>query len=282
MASLDDDDDDDDPTQKKKKKLKKLKKTKTKEVEALRAEVEKRRAENAVLELRAELAKAKAENAALAEQNTDTKQVYRCYVGGLPWSATEDAIRDYFDGHTENGVRDVTLKLTDEWSFTGIAFVTLSSEAALTSALALDGSAFDQSGLLLKVRRDRDSVSRRPAPQRQGDSLTVYAGNMPFATSRHDVVAFFEERHAKVTNVRYHTHEETGHFRGFCHLEFADEASLQRAIDANGLPFRGRTLRVSHSVTGRSGAGPPPPPFSGGAGSDATEQKQKQKRRRHS
>ncbi|KAH8043569.1 RNA binding-protein [Aureococcus anophagefferens] len=54
-----------------------------------------------------------------------------------------------------------------------------------------------------------------------------------------------------VANLRYHTDADTGNFRGFCHVEFEDEASLEAALACAGTKWRGRDLRISHSETAK-------------------------------
>ena len=51
--------------------------------------------------------------------------------------------------------------------------------------------------------------------------------------------------------LRYHTEPETDRFRGFCHVELADEASLETALALAGTRFAGRELRISHSETAK-------------------------------
>ena len=150
-------------------------------------------------------------------------------------------------------VRRVDLKDFDDTpgKFCGIAFVTFGDEDALQRALNLDGSAYeDDERCRLKVRRDQ-TANRRPPPERKAGSLTVYAGNMGWDTSRDDVAAYFADQGCAVANLRYHTDADTGNFRGFCHVEFADEASLDAALACAGTKWRGRDLRISHSETAK-------------------------------
>ena len=54
----------------------------------------------------------------------------------------------------------------------------------------------------------------------------AYAGNIPFETTAQQLKALFEG--CTVTKVRLHTDRHTGQFKGFAHVHFADEASLDR------------------------------------------------------
>ena len=197
-------------------------------------------------------AKPAAAKPAAAGPKSDDAYVRRAYVGGLPYSSTEASVSSYFaDACGE--VRRVDLKDFDDTpgKFCGIAFVTFGDEDALQRALNLDGSAYeDDERCRLKVRRDQ-TANRRPPPERKAGSLTVYAGNMGWDTSRDDVAAYFADRGCAVANLRYHTDADTGNFRGFCHVEFEDEASLDAALACAGTKWRGRDLRISHSETAK-------------------------------
>ena len=53
-----------------------------------------------------------------------------------------------------------------------------------------------------------------------------YAGNLPFEATAMQLKAMFEG--CTVTKVRMHTDRHSGRSKGFAHVHFADEASLDR------------------------------------------------------
>uniref|UniRef100_A0A7S3NKN1 RRM domain-containing protein n=1 Tax=Aureoumbra lagunensis TaxID=44058 RepID=A0A7S3NKN1_9STRA len=237
-----------------------------KEVDDLRNELKRVREENELLALKAELAKTKKENKRLAKQVlTDDvacevkenivgdapSQVRQCYIGGLPYAENEDSICKYFEKEC-GSVISVKLQMDNMNRFTGIAFVEFADDQGLEAALALDGLPFTpQPERILKVRIDKN-VKRRPPPSREANSLTVYAGNLPFNMSKEQIRHLFESQlNASIVSIRYHTDANSGEFRGFCHIELTDESSLQRAVQADGIAVHGRQLRITHSTTGK-------------------------------
>lgn len=194
-------------------------------------------------ELREALHKAKTENAALKAQ------FGRIYVGGLPYTATSERIRSLFE--SSGSVASVELKLLDDGSFSGIAYVSFSE--GIEQALERDGEEYE--GRYLKIRKDQ----RAPPKARDGDSKTVYLGNLPWTMSENDVRDLISSWDCKVAKLRYHTDAESGDFKGFCHVEFADEASLTTAIAKGGSSIQGRELRVAHSVTFKKRTSTTPP-----------------------
>lgn len=56
--------------------------------------------------------------------------------------------------------------------------------------------------------------------------LVAYVGNVAFEASAEDVAALFEG--CSVTRVRLHTDRDTGRPKGFAHVHFLDDSSLDR------------------------------------------------------
>ena len=76
----------------------------------------------------------------------------------------------------------------------------------------------------------------------------AYVGNIAFEASEDDLRAVFEG--LAVTRVRMHTDAESGRFKGYAHVHFGDEASLDACAPAlwlgragllQGWPRTGRT-----------------------------------------
>lgn len=82
------------------------------------------------------------------------------YVGNLPWSATEDEVRDLFAQHGEvDSVRLITDR--DTGRARGFGFVEMEDEAARAAIEALDGT--DMGGRALKIN---EAKPRAPRPNR--------------------------------------------------------------------------------------------------------------------
>ena len=76
-------------------------------------------------------------------------------------------------------------------------------------------------------------------------SNTIFVGNLNFDTTSDDIEELFGQS-GSVLNVTLPKDRETGRPRGFGFVEFADEASVMKAIDMfDGYEFNGRTLRIN-------------------------------------
>ena len=82
------------------------------------------------------------------------------YVGNLPWSASEDAVRDLFSAHGD----PISVKLISDRETgraRGFGFVEMEDDEAQNAISALNG--MDFGGRALRVNKAEE---RRPAPRR--------------------------------------------------------------------------------------------------------------------
>ncbi|MDR0339329.1 MAG: RNA-binding protein [Desulfovibrio sp.] len=81
------------------------------------------------------------------------------YVGNLPWSATEDEVRDLFAPHgTVNSVKLISDRETGRAR--GFGFVEMEDSDATGAVEALDGTSFG--GRTLRVNEAQPKAPRQP------------------------------------------------------------------------------------------------------------------------
>jgi RNA recognition motif-containing protein len=90
-----------------------------------------------------------------------------------------------------------------------------------------------------------DVVERHAA---RNESLKkLYVGNLPFSMTEEELRELFEQ-HGSTVSVRVITDRETGRSRGFGFVEFEDESSAEKALQAlDGRDMGGRALRVNEA-----------------------------------
>ena len=171
----------------------------------------------------------------------------RLYLGGLPYWCGEKEIKDLLKKFG-TVVSVEPLVFPDSGKFRGIAFVSMGSGRAAKRALELDGS--DYEGRFLQVR---PCTAKPQAPARAAGEVSktpgynvVYVGNLPWDCDEALLEGFFDG--CEVTKVRLHTDRETGAFRGFAHVHFADEGGLDRAVALSGQLLEGREVKVAYAV----------------------------------
>jgi len=83
---------------------------------------------------------------------------------------------------------------------------------------------------------------------------TIFCGNLPWSIDEDAIKAVFKDC-GGVAGVRWGQDRETGDFKGYAHIDFADEASCQKALKMNGADCGGREMRIDASKPRAGGAG---------------------------
>nr|GMD55883.1 protein gar2 [Ipomoea batatas] len=185
---------------------------------------------------------------ALSKENADIST--KVYVGGIPYYSNEDDIRSFFEGcGTITEVDCMTFP--DTGKFRGIAIINFKTEAAAKRALALDGS--DMGGLFLKIKPHNSSRVNKGVNKVSNFSPAVvegynriYAGNLSWEITEDDLRKLFSDCH--ITAIRFGEDKETGEFKCYAHVDFADGPSLNTALKLDQTIVCGRPVRISCAV----------------------------------
>ncbi|OAY67047.1 Eukaryotic translation initiation factor 4H [Ananas comosus] len=155
----------------------------------------------------------------------------------MPYSATEQQIRELFDG--VGAVRHLHLsRFPDSGNFSGLAFLTF------------------QGNRFIRVERCRlDSTRKRrrefiSEPEKVDGCCSAYVGNLSWDVTEDDIRGFFEE--SKIASIRFAFDKKTSNFRGFCHVDFEDDESLERAMKKDQVALHGRPIKIAYAVGNRN------------------------------
>ncbi|KAL5733294.1 hypothetical protein ACOSQ2_032986 [Xanthoceras sorbifolium] len=171
----------------------------------------------------------------------------RVYVGGIPYSSTENDIKRYFESCGTIDEIDC-MSFPDSGRFRGIAIITFRTEGAAKRALALDGSEMD--GLLLKIQpyktTTRVNKTSDFAPRIVEGYNRIYVGNLSWDITEEDLRKLFSD--CKIDSIRFGMDKETGEFRGYAHVDFSDSLSLTMALKLDQEIACGRPVKISCAV----------------------------------
>jgi RNA recognition motif-containing protein len=95
----------------------------------------------------------------MSDQNDNMENKKKLFVGNLPWSMTEDGIRDLFSEFGE--ITQVSL-ITDRMTgrSKGFAFVEFAEEASASAAVAkMNGFRVEERELVVNIARPREARS---------------------------------------------------------------------------------------------------------------------------
>jgi len=88
-------------------------------------------------------------------------------------------------------------------------------------------------------------------------------GGLSYSSTEDSIAEFFGDC-GTVNHVRIATDRNTGEVKGFCHVEFADTSSVDKAMEKSGQKLDGRPIRCDFSGSKKEGGGG----FGGGRGGD--------------
>ncbi|GLJ06344.1 hypothetical protein SUGI_0036830 [Cryptomeria japonica] len=193
-----------------------------------------------------------AQEVTVTESQESEYDTLKVYVGGIPYYSNEDDIRSFFEGcGTMTEVDCMTFP--DSGKFCGIALISFKTEAAAKRALALDGS--DMGGRFLKIRQYETVKSSKNdkhsafEPTKVDNSNRAYIGNLSWDITEDDVKNLFED--CEISAIRFGMDKTTGEFKGYGHVDFADDVSLAMALKLDQEVVCGRPIRISYAVPKR-------------------------------
>merc|ERR1712233_28651 len=174
-----------------------------------------------------------------------TRQVTTMLVGNLPWSASEDEIREFFGDLNITDLRMMTDRQTG--NFKGFCYVDFADEESAEKAYALAGTEYN--GREIKVDYTQAAATNNNAYNNaQGEkSLTCFVGNLSYDTDEDSIRAFFGEA-GSVASVRMITDRDTGAPKGFCYVQFEDQEGADTALTYHGNELDGRNIRVTYDT----------------------------------
>lgn len=215
---------------------------------------EEQQQEEEEVEAEEEIAAAEAEEAEKEEwRKRDSYEPNKVVASGMPYSTTEEEIRALFEG--VGPIHQLQLsRFPDSGNFSGLAFVTFETEAAVKSSLKLDGK--KMGNRILRVERCRGDPQRKrkaeflSEPKKMDGCFSAYIGNLSWDVTEDDIRECFEM--SKIASIRFAYDKNTGAFRGFGHIDFEDDESLEEAMKKNQVELQGRPIKIAYSVSNRN------------------------------
>lgn len=194
---------------------------------------------------------------AAGEEEEGGVESYECgkvVASGMPYTTTEAEIRELFERF--GPIRSLQLShFPDSGNFSGLAFVTFESDEVAMKSLELDGHKLGYR--FMRVERCRITASsKRPKksefqtdPEKPDGCLSAYVGNLSWNVTEKDLRDFFKS--SRIASVRFAIDKRTGDSRGFGHIDFEDDESLEKAVGMNQSELRGRPVKIAYAISNR-------------------------------
>lgn len=182
---------------------------------------------------------------------TETRSDYGIWIGNLPWSATKETLRKFFEDHggiDEKSITRVHMPPPVDKGPTrgpvkpqnkGFAYVDFVGPAELELALALSEKLMVGRRVLIKHAK---SFEGRPEPSKEGGdqqkggaingkepSKRIFVGNLGFDITREDLEEHFGQA-GQVEDVHMATFQDTGKCKGFAWVRFIALEAAEAAV----------------------------------------------------
>ncbi|KAM0926708.1 hypothetical protein ACQ4PT_003687 [Festuca glaucescens] len=198
------------------------------------------------------------EPVAEAEEAGERSESYECgkvVASGMPYTTTEEEIRGLFDKF--GPIRSLQLsRFPDSGNFRGLAFVTFESDEVALKSLELDGHKIGNRFMRVERCRITASSKRQKKSEHQSDPekpegcLSAYVGNLSWNITEKDLRDYFKS--SRIASIRFALDKRTGDSRGFCHVDFEDDESLEKAVGMNQSELRGRPVKIAYAIINRA------------------------------
>jgi len=196
-------------------------------------------------------------DAAAQSYVSDDETGREIYVSNASFASTKESFIEFFANLEGGEVESITIPTQyQSGKPKGFAFVRFTSVEARDSALKKNGEELD--GRALGIRENKGRAERGARPERvdrrerrtelsekPGACTTIFVGNLPWATDEEELKRLFEDC-GEVVNSRIVRQSWTQRSRGFGYVEFAQEASVDTAVQKQ-LTVDNRELRLDYA-----------------------------------
>jgi RNA recognition motif-containing protein len=174
------------------------------------------------------------------------------FIKNLSYSTTEDSLKNFFSQFGEVEMTKIVYDKEKKRS-KGVGFCKFKLPSSATKVLnsgqlELDGRpiAIKYSNEKFEVKNNNDNQFKKDN-NFSGEKFSIFVGNLSFKSNEDGLKNFFDDC-GKIIDIRI-SKNENGKSRGFAHVDFENEESLENAINKSGYKLDGRELRIERSVS---------------------------------
>ena len=166
----------------------------------------------------------------------------------MPYETTLPDIIKFFAACGAVKETDIDMPLwEDSGRSKGFANITFGDAGAAQACIAMNGATMGERWLKIENYTEKPKRTYDNTPSAKPDGcICVFIGNLSYDIDEATVKEAFKSC-GEVTNVRWGMDRETGDFKGFGHIEFADTASTDLAVAMAGEMVLGRAIRVDYA-----------------------------------
>lgn len=207
-----------------------------------------------------------------------SRDEFKAFIGNLDFKTREADLSALCDEKFGPGfVKRIDLVVDRETrKFRGFGYVIVNAEEDIQKVISgLNGARLFDRDLRADLSVKREAGEKPVGGERRefsspstGEKNSIYIGNLPWDATQEIIEAMLTDLVGPDlhTNVRIATDKETGKPRGFCHVDFKDAESMEKAlVNLEGVEVYGRALKVDKAQAKAKTFGGESRDFRGGA-----------------
>ncbi|NXX99214.1 NUCL protein, partial [Centropus bengalensis] len=186
------------------------------------------------LEVKLEKAKSKE----TMKENRKERDARTLFVKNLPYSASEDELREVFEN-----AQEIRMVMNKEGNSKGMAYIEFKTEAEANKALEeKQGTEIDGRTIIIDFTGEK---SQQDHQKGGGESKTLIVNNLSYAASEETLQEVFK----KASSIKVPQNNQ-GRSKGYAFVEFATAEDAKEALNScNNTEIEGRAIRLEWSST---------------------------------
>lgn len=167
------------------------------------------------------------------------------FLGGLPFKATEEDIKELFQDCGE--IASLDIRIGRDGRPMGYGFMTFKDAESVPKALELDGA--EMQGRWLKIQEADGSKKAKRKTVKPADCKKVFVWNIPYDVEEASIRELFGECGA-IKGVQIPMGDD-GKIKGHAFVQYEETESTDKALELAGRVLGGREVRVDFATSRR-------------------------------
>jgi len=170
-------------------------------------------------------------------------------VSGMPYETTEDNIKEFFKGMEIVGIDMPTWP--DSGRSKGFANLTFGSKADAQKCIEMNGATMGTRWLKIESHNGRTPFKPGNPGEKPEGCTRVFVGNLSYDIDEEGLRNALKDC-GEITRLKWGEDRDTGDFKGYAHVDFANSDDTEKAVALNGEMVLGRAMKVDYAQTNGS------------------------------
>ena len=166
-------------------------------------------------------------------------------VSGMPYETTEQGVKDFFKGLEIVGIDMPTWP--DSGRSKGYANLTFANSADATKCIEMNGATMGSRWLKIEAHNGRTPFKPGNPGEKPEGCTRVFIGNLSYDIDEETLRNTLKDC-GEITRLKWGEDRDTGDFKGYAHVDFANSDDTEKAVALNGEMVLGAVKVAMHKA----------------------------------